>query len=72
MATSGSVVGAVSIPLPAGEGGRVRIDELERLRAIAQEAVDEGGLPGPFRPGEKNESGHSLWIACSNGTTPTL
>ena len=49
---------ASAIPLPPGEGGRVRIDELERLRALAQEAVDEGGLPGPVGSGEEDESGH--------------
>ncbi len=36
----------------------VRIDELESLRALAQEAVDEGGLPGAVRPGEADEGGH--------------
>jgi len=36
----------------------VWIDEPERLRALAQEAVDEGGLPGPVRPGEEDEGGH--------------
>ena len=54
-----------SSPLPPGEGGRVRIDELERLRALAQEAVDEGGLPGPIRPGEEDEGGHGGRLAPS-------
>jgi hypothetical protein len=44
---------------PQGEKGHVvRIDEPKRLRALAQEAVDEGGLPGPVRPGEEDEGGH--------------
>lgn len=45
------------IPLPSGEGDRVRIDERERLRALAQEAVNKGGLPGPVRTREEDEGG---------------
>ena len=37
----------------------VRVHEPERLRALAQEAVDEGGLPGAVQAGEENEGGHA-------------
>lgn len=36
----------------------VRVDELKRLGPFAQEAVDEGGLPGTVRTGEEDEGGH--------------
>jgi len=47
-----------SSPLPPGEGDLVRVHEPERLRPLAQEAVDEGGLPGPVRTGEEDEGGN--------------
>ena len=45
----------------------VGIDELERLRAFAQEAVDEGGLSGPVGSGEEDEGGHPHNLAASDG-----
>lgn len=47
-----------AVPLPPGEGDRVRVHEPERLRPLTGEAVDEGGLPGPVRTGEQDEGGH--------------
>ena len=56
-----------SSPLPPGEGGRVRVHIPERLRPLAQEAVDEGGLAGPVRTGEEDEVGILIatgWLGC--------
>lgn len=36
----------------------VRIDEVERRRPLAQELVDEGGLPGAVGAGEEDGGGH--------------
>ena len=45
----------IARPARARQAARhvVRIDEPERLRALAQEAVDEGGLPSSVRTGEE-------------------
>lgn len=50
----------------AGERPRhlVRIDELERLRALSEEGVDEGGLAGAVRTGEEDE-GLQISLAAS-------
>lgn len=42
-----------SSPLPPGEGERVRIDELERLRALPEEIINGGCLPGTVGAGEE-------------------
>lgn len=38
----------------------IRIHEPERLRPLAQEAVDEGGLSVAVRAGEEDEGGHGV------------
>ena len=45
---------------------------MERLRALAQEAVDEGGLPGPVRAGEEDEGGEGTRLAREMGVSPIL
>jgi len=57
---------------PPGEGDRVRIDEPKRLRALAQEVVDEGGLPSTVRPGEADEGGYGLTWRLVAFLTPTV
>lgn len=49
---------SLCVPLPPGEGDRVRVHEPKRLRPFPQEAVDKGGLACPVRSGEEDESGH--------------
>ena len=51
--------GQITRPAVAGQSARdfIGIDELKRLRALAQEAVDEGGLAGAVRSGEEDEGG---------------
>ena len=51
---------SLCVPLPLGEGDRVRVHEPKRLRPLTQEAVDERGLACPVRSGEEDESGHGV------------
>ena len=46
---------SLCVPLPTGEGGRVRVHEPKRLRPLPQEAVKGGGLAGAFCTGEEHE-----------------
>ncbi len=43
----------------------VRIDEPERLRPLAQDPVEEGGLAGAVGSGEEDEGGHAARLTRS-------